>query len=348
MQRIGNLKERFLSFQNLYSAWRKAFRSTKTYESYKFTFTLEKGLFKLQEELRSGNYRPGDYRYFTIADPKCRTISVAPFKDRIVHHALISILEQVYERRFIYHSYATRRGKGTHKAIIQVQKYLRNNKWYLKMDIAKYFDSINHDKLYFLLSRKIKDNFILDLCRKIINIGGNGYCGLPIGNLTSQFWANVYLDHFDHFVKEKLRIGPYLRYMDDFCLFSGEKRKLKKMRIKIKDFLMNGLRLKPKERATLINTSVHGLPFLGVRVFPSMIRIRKENFKRSFEKLRKKEKKYHDGKIDYQNYISSMMSLLSSLQYWNSKLLLGNMLSKMNNNPRAPGCSKIFSNKHVF
>ena len=226
MRRVGNLWETLLSFENLYRAWKRAFASTKSPESCSFSFHLEKELFTLQEELAGQTYIPGDYRCFTISDPKKRVISVAPFRDRVVHHALVQVLEPIYEKRFIYHSYATRKGKGSHKAIEQARQYLKKNKWYLKIDIPKYFDSINHSVLKRILERQIKDPHILDLCSRIIAKGGGGQCGLPIGNLTSQFWANVYLDNFDHFIKEQLRVKGCLRYMDDFCFFSGDKDSL--------------------------------------------------------------------------------------------------------------------------
>ena len=272
MRRIGNIWGPFLSFANLYSAWKKAFRSTRTAEAYEYSFHLERNLFELQAKLHSGVYVPGDYRYFQIVDPKERRISVAPFEDRIVHHALVNVLEPVYERCFFYHSYATRKNKGTHKAISQAREYLRKNRWYLKMDIAKYFDSIDHDILYELLSKKIKDQFILSLCRKIMDKGGDGIRGLPIGNLTSQFWANVYLDCFDHFVKEELAVPCYLRYMDDFVVFSDEKAALKKLRPLMKDYLLAKLKLRIKPAATLLNSRLHGLPFLGFLVKPFILR----------------------------------------------------------------------------
>jgi RNA-directed DNA polymerase len=202
MRRIGNLKCSFLSFENLFRAYKKAFKSTKNYEACIFTFNIEKELLLLQEELDTGNYLPGDYRYFTILDPKKREISVAPFRDRVVHHTLINILEPLYEKRFISASYATRKNKGTHKAIAKAQQLQRNNHWYLKMDVRKYFGSINHKILLRIIKRKIKDPFVIFLCKTIIAKGGDGITGLPIGNLTSQFFANVYLDIFDHFIKD--------------------------------------------------------------------------------------------------------------------------------------------------
>jgi retron-type reverse transcriptase len=329
MQRVGNVWEGFLSFENLYRAWKRAFTSTKSPESYAFSFHLEKELFTLQEELASQTYIPGDYRYFTISDPKKRTISVARFRDRVVHHALVQVLEPIYEKRFIYHSYATRKGKGTHKAIEQARQYLKNNKWYLKMDISKYFDSIDHSVLKRILQRQIKDTNILDLCARIIAKGGDGQCGLPIGNLTSQFWANVYLDKFDHFIKDRLRVKAYLRYMNDFCLFSSDKQFLKDSLSVITQFLKTELRLEPKPRATLINTSLHGLPFLGARIWPSLIRIGQNNFKRSFNRLKQRETEYRTGKVPYKNYVCSMESLLSYLKRWNCKELMAKEIAKV-------------------
>lgn len=332
MRRVGNLWERFLSFENLYRAWKLAFASTKSPESYAFSFHLEKELFSLQEELAGQTYIPGNYRYFTVSDPKTRIISVAPFRDRVVHHALVQVLEPIYERRFIYHSYATRKGKGTHKAIEQARYFLKRNKWYLKMDISKYFYNIDHGILYRILARQIKDSHILDLCAKIIAKGGNGQRGMPIGNLTSQFLANVYLDRFDHFIKDQLRVKAYHRYMDDFSMFSAYKQSLKKVLPVITQFLRTKLGLKTKTRATLINTSLHGLPFLGVRIWPSMIRIGRNNFKRSFKRLKMREKEHQAGVISYQSYVCSMESLLSHLTRWNSKELMVKELSKISCN----------------
>lgn len=215
MRRTGRLKDAFLSFENLYSAFKKAFKGTKNYAAFQFAYQVEKELFQLHQELAQEVYLPGDYAYFTTYDPKERMISVAPFRDRVVHHALVNILEPIYEKRFIYDSYATRKGKGTHRAIRRAQEFLKSNHWYLKMDIRKYFDSINHQVLLAILRRTIKDAFILRLSEKIVAKGGNGVTGvtgvtgLPIGNLTSQFFANVYLDIFDHYIKEDLRVKCY-------------------------------------------------------------------------------------------------------------------------------------------
>lgn len=321
MRRAGNLKEKFLSFENLYTAYKKARKGTKNYAADKFAFNAERELLALQEELKDEAYIPGDYHYFTIHEPKERQISVADFRDRVVHHALVNVLEPVYEKRFIYDSYANRKGKGTHRAVERAQQFMKKSKWYLKMDVKKYFGSIDHNILNRILERKIKDAFILRLCRKIIEKGGDGAKGLPIGNLTSQFFANVYLDILDHFVKEELRIKHYLRYMDDFCIFSRDKQQLRDLRPAVEDFLKDSLALNLKEKATLLNSSLHGLPFLGRRVFPAMIRMKRENFKYSLNRLKLREWEFRTGKICYNRYHSSVQSITSYINYWNRGLL---------------------------
>jgi len=321
MQRAGNLKEVFLSFANLYAAYKKAYRGTKSGGSYTFDFNADRELLLLKRELTDDSYKPGNYDYFTIREPKERVISVAPFRDRVVHHALINVMEPVYERRFIYDSYATRKGKGTHRAIARAQYFLRKNRWYLKMDVKKYFESIDHGVLNAIIRRKIKDPFILRLCGKLIARGGSGCKGLPIGNLTSQFFANVYLDVLDHYIKDELRIKGYVRYMDDFCVFGTSREALKLLRHKIKGFLEQKLRLEIKESAVSLNSQLHGLSFLGVRIFTGIIRLLKENFRRSYMKIKANEWKYQNGYMAYARYSSSMQSLTAHLNNWGNKLL---------------------------
>ena len=316
MRRINNLKKPFLAFENLYLAFRKAWRATKTYEAQKFYFYLEQELLKLQDELTMGGYQPGDYKYFQVYIPKERAVAMAPFRDRIVHHALVNILEPIYELRFIFDSYATRKRKGAHKAVLRAQQFLKCNQWFLKMDIKSYFACVDHDTLLTILARKIKDSFLLDLFAKILSKGGNDRVGIPIGNLTSQFFANVYLDIFDHFMKENLRIKYYLRYMDDFCIFSNQKEELKTLNRIVTDFLRDELKLSIKLEATMINSSLHGLSFLGTRIFPNSIRIKRENFQRSYKQLMSREAQYKKGLISYEAYHAAQQSLLAYLRYW--------------------------------
>jgi retron-type reverse transcriptase len=194
------------------------------------------------------------------------------------------------------------------------------------MDIRKYFASIDHAIILSILARKIKDPYVMDLCEKIIRKGGDGKTGLPIGNLTSQFFANVYLDILDHHVKEKLRIKGYLRYMDDFCFFSNDKNFLKSLRYEIEEFLQTNLKLVLKESATLINTRQHGLPFLGVRIWVNLVRLRRENFERSYKTLQIRERELINNYISYERYQSSVNSLVSYLNFWGNNLLKNKLL----------------------
>jgi RNA-directed DNA polymerase len=318
MRRIGYLFEDVVSFENLLSAFNKAAKGTRSKERDKFFFNMENELIILQSELINGKYKPDKYYEFKIYDPKERTISVAPFKDRVVHHAVVNILEPIFEKTFIYDSYATRKNKGTHKAILRAQKFIKSNKWFLKTDIKKYFASINQIILMNLIERKIKDQKLLSLINQIISNGGENGIGLPIGNLTSQFFANVYLNSLDHFIKDKLGVKYYVRYMDDFVIFNNRKENLKLILIKINEFLQDSLHLLIKEKATFINKKENGLSFLGLRVFPGTIRIRRENLKRSLAKIKTRQRQFKQGLLDEDKLYDSVQSVIAHLSYYNT------------------------------
>ena len=324
MQRIGKLYKELYSFSNLLLAHKKAKRGTQTLQSKEFCFYLEPALLELSQQLKNHAYQPDPYKYFTIFEPKERVISVASFRDRIVHHALVNILEPIFEKSFIYHSYATRKNKGTHKAVYQAQNYLRQNTWYLKCDIQKYFDNVNHNILLGQLGQKIKDREMINLIRKILKNAG-GQKGLPIGNLTSQFFANVYLNAFDHFVKEKLSQKYYIRYMDDFVVFSEHKTELIGLLGQFKDYL-HGLHLLIKPKSTLINSKHHGLPFLGTRIFPGLVRIKRENLKRSTQKIKRNINLLKNGKISSEKYLVCQNSLFAHLSNYNTYMLRKNFI----------------------
>lgn len=316
MNRVGELFEGFASFANLLSAYRKAQRGARrNVATAQFFFHLEKELLQLQEELLALRYEPQPYRYFKIYDPKERTISVAPFRDRVVHHALVNVLEPIYERCFIYDSYATRKGKGTHKAIEQAQRYLCQTGWFLKTDVDKYFDSIRHEALLALLQRKIKDARLLDISARIIHNGGVAGVGLPIGNLTSQFFANVYLNGFDHYVKQELGVQHYVRYMDDFVLFSKDKQVLKVQRRAVEAYLGEHLGLRLKPGATYINSASNGLTFLGRRIFPRALRIAPANLRRMTRRMAEQEAAFRAGAMGEADFLRSMGSYWANLEY---------------------------------
>jgi len=316
MRRIDGLFEEFASFRNLLSAYRKAQRGTRSnQETAAFFFYQEQELFRLQDDLRALRYQPQPYRYFKIYDPKERTISVAPFRDRVAHHALVNVLEPIYERCFIHDSYATRKGKGTHAAVAQAQHCLRQEGWFLKTDIDKYFDSIRHKTLLGLIGRKIKDARLLDITERIVRNGGINGVGLPIGNLTSQFFANVYLDGFDHFVKQELRVRRYVRYMDDFVLFSADKEPLKAYRKAIGAYLGEELGLRLKTKATFVNSAANGLTFLGRRIFPKLVRLAPVNLRRMARRMAQREEEYGNGNISEETFLQSMNSYWAMLQH---------------------------------
>ncbi len=174
MKRYGHIFPQLLSFEHLLTAFRRAYRgSGKNREAQIYDFDREPRLLALRRQLADGSYQPSPYRYFRIYDPKERMISVAPFEDRIVHHAVVGVLEPIFEPVFIHDSYATRKGKGTHKAILRSQFFLRRNRWFLKMDMDKYFDSVDQEKLLDLIGRKIKDPDLMALIGKIIRNGGS-------------------------------------------------------------------------------------------------------------------------------------------------------------------------------
>ncbi|MBI1922789.1 RNA-directed DNA polymerase [Candidatus Poribacteria bacterium] len=285
MKTYKRLYPQIVAFENLLCAAHLAAKGKREQPNVmRFFHRLEDNLFGLQAELEDRTYRPGAYSTFHIYEPKPRLISAAPFRDRVVHHALINIIGPLFERSFIFDSYANRVGKGTHRAIRRYQHFLRQYQYVLKCDIRKYFPSIDHQILKTLIRWRIADDATLWLIDTIID-GSNpqepvlAYFpgddlftpierrkGLPIGNLTSQFLANVYLDPFDHFVKEKLRCHAYLRYVDDFALFADHKSVLRAWQEEIAVFLQKyRLTLHPN-RCTIFPART-GWRFLGQRVF---------------------------------------------------------------------------------
>ncbi len=324
MRRVGHLFERVCAFDNLLGAFERAFRgSGRTREACRFHFRLEPELLALQRELWEGIYEPAPYRYFRILDPKERTISVAPFRDRVVHHALVGVLEPVFERRFLFDSYATRKGKGTHRAVRRAQQCLRRNAWFVKMDVARFFDSVDHGVLLEIVRRRIKDARVLDLVRRILvtsdrSRGLSRGKGLPIGNLTSQFFANVYLDPLDHFLKDDRAVPGYVRYMDDMVVFGPTRECVKGVLHETEGFLEDRLRLRLNPRATLLNRSSRGLPFLGFRVFPGLVRVRRENIRRLKGRMRDRQKALARGALTEEGFAESVRSLFAHAAFADS------------------------------
>jgi retron-type reverse transcriptase len=293
------------SWPNLLRAWHDAACGKRGHPPVAaFEYRLEDNLLILQEELRTHTYRPGAYTSFFIHEPKRRLISAAPFRDRVVHHALCQVIEPAFERSFIADSFANRVGKGTHRALDRLQHFTRRFRFALPCDLRQFFPSIDHEILLDTLARKVTDPNLLFLCARILASGRDVLSGaydmawfpgddlfaalrprgLPIGNLTSQFWANCYLNPFDHFVKRELRCPGYVRYVDDFVLFADDKRVLWELKTALVDRLAR-LRL-------TIHPGAHpqpvteGLPFLGFTVYPHRRRLKRRKSIHFQRKLR--------------------------------------------------------------
>lgn len=247
MEHYPNLYSELYSYENLELAFKKA-RKRKTLKPYvvEFEKNLEENLLQLQNELIFHTYRPKPLQSFILRDPKTRKISKSAFRDRIVHHAICNVIELVFERNFIHDSYANRKGKGVFKAIKRFGSFSRrvskNNTqiaFVLKVDIQHYFETVNHELLFSVLKQKITDQRMLWLIRIILsNYKTKEKCmGMPLGNLTSQFFANVFLNELDQYFKHKLKIRYYFRYVDDCIVFHRSKEVLEKYKAEIDRFL---------------------------------------------------------------------------------------------------------------
>jgi len=319
MKRQAGLFERINTFRNLLQAARQAARGKreKLAVAY-FEFHLERELLTLQEELQTLSYRPGSFFTFEICDPKRRAICAAPFRDRVVHHAICNVLEPVFERRLIFDTYACRPGKGAHAAIGRAQQFARQYRYFLKCDVRHYFERVDHAVLKALLARLFKDIPLLTLLNRIIDHAPPGAApgkGLPIGNLTSQHFANLYLGELDHHLKERLQVKGYLRYMDDLLLFADDKPTLHQWLAAIGRFLQDNLRLELKEKATVLAPVTEGIPFLGLRIYPGVLRLNQRTLRRFCRKVRGRERAYRAGRLDLATLTQSVASLYAHVAH---------------------------------
>ncbi len=296
--------EKVYDYQNLYDAYLKA-RKQKRYrkEVLSFSYALEENLIELQNELIWRTYKVGNYRPFIVYEPKKRQIVALPFRDRVVQHALNNVIEPLFDKRVIYDSYACRKGKGTHKAARRLSFFLSKPgvHYYIKADISKYFASINRVILRSILSNHIKDDGILWLLDEILN--STPETGLPIGNLMSQLFANIYLHEFDHWMKHVRGVKYYLRYMDDFIVLHASKTILKRLLRDINTFLTTklSLRLNPKTR---IDSVKNGIEFVGYRVWGGKKLIKKQHIR----KMQKRVKCWRNGSISDEKLLKSFGS----------------------------------------
>lgn len=326
--------EKVCSLANLKLAFKRA-RKGKSKKNYviEFEATLDKNLLKLKGGLETFTYRPKSLKTFVIRDPKTRVISASHFRDRVVHHALCNIIEPIFDKIFICDSCANRKKKGTSYAmkrfdfflrkVSQNGKLLKNAKnnnmiigYALKCDIKHYFDTVDHEVMIKMIRKKISDERVLWLIKQILKNHNFKIKGMPIGNLTSQFFANVYLNELDYFVKHNLKAKYYIRYVDDFVILHESKEKLLLWKWLINNFLKSiKLELHP-EKSKLI--PLHkGIKFLGFRVFYHYKIPKKSN-------LRKIEKGFKELESSFLKKLIDENKLEDILNGWDSYLLLGN------------------------
>ncbi|MBM3464621.1 MAG: RNA-dependent DNA polymerase [Armatimonadetes bacterium] len=326
MKRHDDLFEGLVAFDNLLACARRAALGKRHRpEVSDFLVRLEANVLALQRELQDGAWRPGRFREFLVREPKPRLISAAPFRDRVVHHALVSVLEPIYEKSFIFHSYACRKDKGTHAALRQYRKWIRSSKYFLKMDVRKFFPSVDHEILMKTLARKISDRRVLDLARRIVDgsnrqetvdlvfagddpaVAAARRRGLPIGNQTSQFFANMYLDPLDQFVTRTLGFGRYLRYVDDLVVLGGSAEEMHDARRRIEEFGAT-LRLRFHERKGFVAPVSEGLRLLGYRVTPDSVRLPRESVLRARRRLRRLSSACTAGSLPLERVTASVQS----------------------------------------
>lgn len=302
-------------FSNLVRAWKLASRGKRDrLPVARFSAEMDTRLLDLKHALETNTWRPGLHRQFFVYDPKFRSIAAPPFADRVVHHAICHVIEPLFERRFIFDSYACRVDKGAHLGIRRLQKFLRkkNTAYALKCDISKFFASINHDILRQIIRQTIHDPKLLEVLDRIIA----GYSpGIPIGNLTSQLFANVYLDQLDHFIKEDLRIKYYLRYMDDFVILGENKAELTKILATIRTFLTDTLKLTLHPCKVRLFPTRLGVDFVGYVAFPDHILLRPKNVRHFAKKLRRQQKSLALGKITQKDFEESVRSWIAHAKH---------------------------------
>lgn len=330
--------DKIISLENLFLAWRE-FKRGKLRKPgvQEFNFNLENNLFVLRDDLKNKIYRPDKYAFFYIRDPKLRPIHKATVKDRIIFQAVFRILYQIFDRKLIYDTYSCRFEKGTHKGVRRLADFLRKESknyhrpvFTLKCDVRKFFYSIDHEILKDLIKKEIDDDNAQDLICKIID----SFCthpgkGLPLGNVTSQLFANIYLNELDQYVKYVLKERYYIRYCDDFVIVGLDQGHLADLVPKIKVFLRDRMRLDLHPRKVEIRKLSQGIDFLGYVALPHRRVIRTTTRQRIFYKIDKKAEELRRGLLDKRSLNRSVQSYLGVLKHCKGYELEKKMMEKM-------------------
>lgn len=351
MHKIRGLYDQIYDFGNLYEAYIQA-RKGKRYriEVLKFTKNLEENLIQIQNELMWKTYEVGRYREFFVYEPKKRLIMALPFKDRVVQWAIYQVLNPYFEKGFIKDSYGCRVGKGSHRAVSRLQYWMRymhrrHERFYaLKLDVSKYFYRVDHNVLISILRRRIGDNDLLWLLETIVRcehtkfgipLGDHqfdadriGGVGMPIGNLTSQMFANLYLNELDQYAKQILHTKRYLRYMDDVVVLHEDKKYLWALKEQIDQFITDHLSLKLNNK-TMVRTASQGVEFVGFRVWTTHKKLRKKSALKMKRRLRYLQRAYARGDVNLHEVNCSVQSYLGIMKHCDSHNLKTKLLQSL-------------------
>lgn len=332
MRRVGGLTEQIVELDNLYLAFVKASRGKqRKQEVLEFRGSFDENIARLREEILTGHVDVGHYRFFTIHDPKERIICAAPFRERVLHHALMNVCHPYFDNSLISDTYATRPGKGVYAALDKAVVAASHYQFLVKLDFRKYYDSICHDVIFHWLERKFIDKRLLSLFRQIIDsYHSDTGVGLPIGNLTSQYMANAYLSPLDHFAKCQLRIPVYIRYMDDILIASNDKQEMLEWVKMLDSFAREQLLLTLKP--PICNRSVQGIVFLGYRVLPYYMRLSGRSKRRYRSKLLDYSRRLSDGQWSVAQYEEHILPLIAFANHADSKWFKQSCLDLMENN----------------
>jgi len=336
MKSYANLYQQLCSYENLLLAFNKA-RRGKTEKDYvvEFESDLDQNLNQLKHELETFAYSPSPMTSFIVRDPKTRRINASSFRDRVVHHALCNVIGPIFEKSFIHDSYANRRGKGVHAAIRRFERFLRQVTcngsipgntsggvacYVLKADITHYFETVDHRILLGMIGRKIRDRKTIWLTDTIIKNYKTQFSGkgMPLGNLTSQFFANVYLNELDYFAKQKLNARYYLRYVDDFVILHRDKRTLEDWKNQINSFLRERLAIElhpDKSRVILLK---RGTTLLGFRIFYHHRLLKESNAKRIWKRLDRFKQRFDSGEMSKEDAERSLAGWLAYSNFANT------------------------------
>ena len=331
---MGNIYNKIIRFKNILDAWHEFKKDKKNKKDVlKFEYHLEENLFRLQKALISKTYQHAGYKKFYIKDPKMRLIHKATVTDRLIHHLVSVYLEKIFEPEFITHSYSSRKNKGTHKAVLTLQGMAnrisnqnQKNCWVLKLDIRQFFASFNHQILINILSKKITDEHFMNLLIKIIQSFLDK--GIPIGNLTSQYFTNIYLNELDQFITTKLFQAPlitkqlgivsYIRYADDFVILSEDRQYLLNLIPTIEQFLKLNLDLSLHPQKIILRKFRSGVDFLGYIVFPNYILPRTKTKHRLIKKIKERINQYKQSETSEEKLKATINSYLGYLGHANT------------------------------